>query len=148
MRFKRCLAVALLSMSIGVSGCVASDRVNEKQNDLIYQESISPNEKYVEDQEDVVRYDIEIYKENEESISIQAKSNSEFFEPLNYEYYVNAPFNHEDISVEWTTLSGDTQETKENQLCVAKIKVDGNPDQIKINFANRGIELIKDALAH
>lgn len=148
MRLKRFLAVALLSMSIGVSGCAASDGVNEKQEDLIYQESISPNEKYVEDQEDVVRYDIEIYKENEETIRIQAKSNSEFFEPLSYEYYVNAPLNQENISVEWTTLGGDTQETQENQLCVAKIKVDGNPDQIKINFANRGIELIEDALAH
>ena len=50
--------------------------------------------------------------------------------------------------MEWTTLSGDPQETKENQLCVAKIKVNGNPDQIKINFANRAIELIEDALAH
>ena len=148
MQLKRFLAVALLSMTIGVSGCAASNRVNEKQDDFIYQESVSPNEKYAKNQEDVVRYDIEIYKENEETISIQAKSNSEFFEPLSYEYYVNAPLNQEDISVEWTTLSGDPQETKENQLCVAKIKVNGNPDQIKINFANRAIELIEDALAH
>lgn len=148
MRLKSWLAVTLLSMSIGVSGCTASDRANEKADHLIFQESISPNENYVEDQEDVVRYTIEIYRENEETISVQAKSNSAFFEPISYEYYVNVPLDQEDITVEWTTLGGDTQETKENQLCVAKIKMDGNPEQIKINFAKRGIELIEDALAH
>lgn len=42
---------------------------------------------------------------------------------------------------------GSIEDTKENQLCVAKIMIDGNEGVIKINFFNKGIELIEDALA-
>lgn len=148
MKLKRLAAMFLILISMGVSGCASKDQKNETKDDLIYQESISPNEKYVENQEDIVRYNIEIYQENDATISIHAKSNSAFFEPLSYEYYVSAPVDQDDITIEWTTLLGDTQETKDNQLCVAKIKIEGNNEEIKINFLDRGIELIEDALEH
>lgn len=103
--------------------------------------------KYVDNKEDVVRYIVEVYQENDETISIIAKSNSKFFEPLDYEFYINKSFSKDDITVEWTTLMGSTEATKENQLCVAMVKVKGNEEAIKINFFNKGIELIEDALA-
>lgn len=146
MKLKRLVAVFLLLISMSVSGCASKDIV-DKNNNLIYQESISPNEKYVDNKEDVVRYIVEVYQENDETISIIAKSNSKFFESLDYEFYVNKSFSKDDITVEWTTLMGSTEATKENQLCVAMVKVKGNEEAIKINFFNRGIELIEDALA-
>lgn len=146
MKLKRLVAVFLLLISMSVSGCASKDIV-DKNNNLIYQESISPNEKYVDNKEAVVRYIVEVYQENDETISIIAKSNSKFFESLDYEFYVNKSFSKDDITVEWTTLMGSTEATKENQLCVAMVKVKGNEEAIKINFFNRGIELIEDALA-
>ena len=146
MKLKRLVAVFLLLISMSVSGCASKDIV-DKNNNLIYQESISPNEKYVDNKEDVVRYIVEVYQENDETISIIAKSNSKLFEPLDYEFYINKSFSKDDITVEWTTLMGSTEATKENQLCVAMVKVKGNEEAIKINFFNKGIELIEDALA-
>ena len=146
MKLKRLVAVFLLLISMSVSGCASKDIV-DKNNNLIYQESISPNEKYVDNKEDVVRYIVEVYQENDETISIIAKSNSKFFEPLDYEFYINKSFSKDDITVEWTTLMGSTEATKENQLCVAMVKVKGNEEAIKINFFNKGIVLIEDALA-
>lgn len=146
MKLKRLVAVFLLLISMSVSGCASKDIV-DKNNNLIYQESISPNEKYVDNKEDVVRYIVEVYQENDETISIIAKSNSKFFEPLDHEFYINKSFSKDDITVEWTTLMGSTEATKENQLCVAMVKVKGNEEAIKINFFNKGIELIEDALA-
>ena len=134
MKLKRLVAMFLLLISMSVSGCTSKDVVNENKNDLIYQEY-------------VVRYIVEIYQENDETISIKAKSNSKFFEPLDYEFYVNKSFSKDDITVEWTTLMGSTEATKENQLCIAMVKVKGNDEAIKINFFDRGIELIEDALA-
>ena len=133
MKLKRLVAVFLLLISMSVSGCASKDIV-DKNNNLIYQESISPNEKYVDNKEDVVRYIVEVYQENDETISIIAKSNSKFFEPLDYEFYINKSFSKDDITVEWTTLMGSTEATKENQLCVAMVKVKGNEEAIKINF--------------
>ena len=146
MKLKRLVAVFLLLISMSVSGCASKDIV-DKNNNLIYQESISPNEKYVDNKEDVVRYIVEVYQENDETISIIAKSKSKFFEHLDYEFYINKSFSKDDITVEWTTLMGSTEATKENQLCVAMVKVKGNEEAIKINFFNKGIELIEDALA-
>lgn len=77
MKLKRLVAVFLLLISMSVSGCASKDIV-DKNNNLIYQESISPNEKYVDNKEDVVRYIVEVYQENDETISIIAKSNSKF----------------------------------------------------------------------
>ena len=146
MKLKRLVAVFFLLISMSVSGCASKDIV-DKNNNLIYQESISPNEQYVDNQEDVVHYTVEVYQENDDTLSIHAKSNSKLFEPLDYEFYIDKSFSKDDITVEWTTLMGSTEATKENQLCVAMVKIKGTNEAIKINFINRGIELIEDALA-
>lgn len=146
MKLKRLVAVFFLLISMSVSGCASKDIV-DKNNNLIYQESISPNEQYVDNQEDVVHYTVEVYQENDDTLSIHAKSNSKLFEPLDYEFYIDKSFSKDDITVEWTTLMGSTEATKENQLCIAMVKVKGTNEAIKINFINRGIELIEDTLA-
>lgn len=146
MKLKRLVAVFFLLISMSVSGCASKDIV-DKNNNLIYQESISPNEQYVDNKEDVVHYTVEVYQENDDTLSIHAKSNSKLFEPLDYEFYIDKSFSKDDITVEWTTLMGSAEATKENQLCVAMVKVKGTNEAIKINFINRGIELIEDALA-
>lgn len=146
MKLRRLVVLFSLLISMSISGCASKDVV-DKNNNLIYQESISPNEQYVDNQEDVVHYTVEVYQENDDTLSIHAKSNSKLFEPLDYEFYIDKSFSKDDITVEWTTLMGSTEATKENQLCIAMVKVKGTNEAIKINFINRGIELIEDALA-
>lgn len=145
-KLRRLVVLFFLLISMSISGCASKDIV-DKNNNLIYQESISPNEQYVDNKEDVVHYTVEVYQENDDTLSIHAKSNSKLFEPLDYEFYIDKSFSKDDITVEWTTLMGSTEVTKENQLCVAMVKVKGTNEAIKINFINRGIELIEDALA-
>ena len=132
MKLRRLVVLFFLLISMSISGCASKDVVNENKNNLIFQESISPNEQY---------------QENDDTLSIHAKSNSKLFEPLDYEFYIDKSFSKDDITVEWTTLMGSAEATKENQLCVAMVKVKGTNEAIKINFINRGIELIEDALA-
>lgn len=139
-KLRRLVVLFFLLISMSISGCASKDVV-DKNNNLIYQESISPNEQYV------VHYTVEVYQENDDTLSIHAKSNSKLFEPLDYEFYIDKSFSKDDITVEWTTLMGSTEATKENQLCIAMVKVKGTNEAIKINFINRGIELIEDALA-
>lgn len=146
MKLRRLVVLFFLLISMSISGCASKDIV-DKNNNLIYQESISPNEQYVDNQEDVVHYTVEVYQENDDTLSIHVKSNSKLFEPLDYEFYIDKSFSKDDITVEWTTLMGSTEATKESQLCVAMVKVKGTNEAIKINFINRGIELIEDALA-
>lgn len=122
MKLKRLVAVFLLLISMSVSGCASKDIV-DKNNDLIYQESISPNEKYVDNKEDVVRYIVEVYQENDETISIIAKSNSKFFEPLDYEFYVNKSFSKDDITVNGQRLWAVVKHDKRKQLCVAMVRL-------------------------
>lgn len=145
-KLRRLVVLFFLLISMSISGCASKDIV-DKNNNLIYQESISPNEQYVDNKADVVHYTVEVYQENDDTLSIHAKSNSKLFEPLDYEFYIDKSFSKDDITVEWTTLMGSTEATKENQLCVAMVKVKGTNEAIKINFINRGIELIEDALA-
>lgn len=146
MKLRRLVVLFFLLISMSISGCASKDIV-DKNNNLIYQESISPNEKYVDNKEDVVHYTVEVYQENDDTLSVHAKSNSKLFEPLDYEFYIDKSFSKDDITVEWTTLMGSAEATKENQLCIAMVKVKGTNEAIKINFINRGIELIEDALA-
>lgn len=146
MKLRRLVVLFFLLISMSISGCASKDIV-DKNNNLIYQESISPNEKYVDNKEDVVHYTVEVYQENDDTLSIHAKSNSKLFEPLDYEFYIDKSFSKDDITVEWTTLMGSAEATKENQLCIAMVKVKGTNEAIKINFINRGIELIEDDLA-
>lgn len=145
-KLRRLVVLFFLLISMSISGCASKDIV-DKNNNLIYQESISPNEQYVDNQEDVVHYTVEVYQENDDTLSIHVKSNSKLFEPLDYEFYIDKSFSKDGITVEWTTLMGSTEATKESQLCVAMVKVKGTNEAIKINFINRGIELIEDALA-
>ena len=147
MKLRRLVVLFFLLISMSISGCASKDVVNENKNNLIFQESISPNEQYVDNQEDVVHYTVEVYQENDDTLSIHAKSNSKLFEPLDYEFYIDKSFSKDDITVEWTTLMGSAEATQENQLCVAMVKVKVTNEAIKINFINRGIELIEDALA-
>ena len=135
----------------GITGCSSNfdKKTFIQDSELIYEATISPNREYVESKEDIVDYTIEIYQDNENNIIVYSASNSEFFDPLQYEIEWEGSIKESDIVVEWTTLMGSQTPSIDDQLAIASVSFlkDGEVLQkIRINFVNQGIEIIKDTI--
>lgn len=135
----------------GITGCSSNfdKKTFIQDSELIYEETISPNREYVESEEDIVDYTIEIYQDNENNIIVYSTSNSEFFDPLQYEIEWEGSIKESDIVVEWTTLMGSQTPSIDDQLAIANVSFlkDGEVLQkIRISFVNQGIEIIKDTI--
>lgn len=137
------------------TGCTSKDA--EKETDiaatqdmqLVYEETASPNKDYVESEEDIVEFTVEIYQGKDNKILVYAKSNSEFFKPLQYELEYDKELSKSDVSLEWTTAMGNPDPTANDQIGIAYVSIleDGDVmSEWKINFANKAIEIIEDAL--
>lgn len=137
---------------LGLAGCSSKKTDNLISADdmkLIYEETIYPNKEYVEKQEDIVSYTVNIYQDKDNSILVDSKSNSEFFKPVQYKIECDTSIQKTDINIEWTTAMGNPTATKEDQLCVAIVSIskNGEPlDKRKISFINGGIEIIEDTI--
>ena len=75
------LAVSLLAA--GLFGCASTETENEAGGvpadlKLIEEETVSPNEAYVDDEADIVNYTVEVYQDDEYDIWVYASSNSAF----------------------------------------------------------------------
>lgn len=150
------ISVCFLFLAVcSLPGCSSKD--TEKNNDflstqnmeLIYEETISPNEAYVEKEEEIVNYTVEIYQDEDHVILVNATSNSAFFQPLQYELKADTDITKEDIDIEWTTIMGNPTPTEEDQLGIAYVSVSENGELFskrKISFLNKAIEIIEDAL--
>ena len=139
----------------GLGGCSSQDTgttnndVTTQNGKLIYEETISPNKEYVENEEDVVNYTVEIYQDENNKILVSSKSNSGLYEPAQYELDFNTSITESDVDVEWTTLMGESTPTENDQLSIAYVSISENGKdtiKIKISFVNGGIEIIEDAL--
>lgn len=142
-------------MIFGLIGCSSK---NTKNNDdlkttpnmeLIYEETISPNKEYVEKEEDIVNYTVEVYQDMDNVVLVNSKSNSEFFKPLQYELELDTNITKKDIDIEWTTLMGNPTSTKDDQLGIAYVSISEKGELVskrKISFVNHAIEIIEDTL--
>ena len=123
----------------------ATDNTNEK---LIYENIISPNENFVEQEEDKVFYTIKIYQSSND-IKVVSSSNSAFAKDMSYEIECNNEITENDIKIEWQTIMGDTNFTEENQIAVAIITLSSNGEVIsqrKVNFISKAIDIIVDTI--
>ena len=134
-------------------GCASKDTGQDmilgQDMKLIYEETVSPNKEYVESEEDVVNYSIEVYQDKDYKVLVNAKSNSEFFEPLQYELEYDQEITESDIAIEWTTLMGNPKATEHDQIAIAYVSISENGQvfsERKINFGNKAIEIIIDTL--
>lgn len=89
----------------------------------LYAETVSPNQNYVEDEKDVVRYTVQIYQDADGTISVRADSNSAFFEQLSYDVPYHRTITEENIRVEWLTLAGGTEPTESDQIALARVTI-------------------------
>lgn len=116
---------------------------------IITADAISPNEAYTQNEADKVLYVVSVHQKDENTILVKASSNSPFFKGLQYEVRTNAEIKKEDIKIEWTTLMGNPEASKEDQIAVAIVTIQKNQEIIskkKINFVAKAIEMMTDTL--
>lgn len=116
---------------------------------LIYEETVSPNKKYVSNKKDIVYYTIKIYQEDKNKVQVYAESNSPVFENTNYSVDYNQKLSKEDIQIKWMTLSGSTEPKENDQLGLANVKIlkDGSVVNEKvISFVGEGVKAITDVI--
>lgn len=150
MLLKKFFSIAvMIILFVSVVGCSSQEIHDLNDSKLIYEETISPNREYVENEEDIVDYTIEIYQDNENNILVYSTSNSEFFDPLQCEMEWDEKMNESDIFIEWTTLMGSQTSNQDDQFAMANVSFlkDGQVVQeVKINFVDQGIEIIKEII--
>lgn len=150
MALKRFFSIAVMViLFVSVVGCSSQEIHDLNDSKLIYEETISPNREYVENEEDIVDYTMEIYQDNENNILVYSTSNSEFFYPLQCEMEWDEKMNESDIFIEWTTLMGSQTSNQDDQFALANVSFlkDGQVVQeVKINFVDQGIEIIKEII--
>ena len=156
MKQKIILILLILLTSISIVGYLSKNRqkttnsfVDTTINELVYEETLSPNKKYVQSEKDIVNYTIQIHQNKNNDIIVNADSNSDFFNKIQYILEYDKPISKTDVMIQWTTLMGNTEPTKENQLVNANISIssDGNIfNERKINFISNEVNLIIDTL--
>ena len=124
------------------------NNTNIKEDNLIYEETVSPNENYVSYDEEKVFYTIKVYKK-ENNIIVKSSSNTPFAKELQYEIKSDKDITKDNIKIEWTTLMGDTNFTKENQIGIAVVTLSYDDEifsQRKISFVSNAIDVIVDTI--
>lgn len=122
---------------------------SNKDLTLIYEETVSPNKKYVSNKKDIVHYTIKIYQEDKNTVQVHAESNSPIFENTNYRVDYNQKISKKDIQIKWMTLSGSTEPKKNDRLGLANVKIlkDGSVVNEKvISFVGKGVKAITDVI--
>ena len=137
------LAVLCLACTLVLLGCGATST-----DTVVFEETVSPNEKYVSSEADVVYYTVRVTQAAPGTATVSAESNSGFFDPVSYEVACDGELSTDDVSVEWTTLMGGTEPSEDDQIAVAVVSVrtsDGSMDERKISFVTRALEIVAEA---
>lgn len=91
---------------------------------------------------------IEIYKQAN-MLVINAQSEAEFFDGVQFTVEIDGEIMPEDIEIIWMTIGGNTEYVEGNDRIIAEIKIIDNDELIcdtKINFAKKAFDAIEDAL--
>ena len=140
-------SILLLTVFFLVEACSYTESPSQKN--LIYEETISPNEKYVSSQEDIVYYTIQFFQDSDYTITVNSESNFALFKPAQYSIEYDQPVSKENIEIQWTTLMGSTEASEDDELTTAHISLSSNDEifsERSINFINGALETIIDAI--
>lgn len=142
-RLTMILAALCLTCALVLLGCGTTS-----EGTVIFEETVSPNEKYVSSEADVVYYTVRVTQAAPDTATVSAESNSGFFEPVSYEVACDGELSADDVSVEWTTLMGGTEPSEDDQIAIAVVSVqtgDGTTDERKISFVTGALEMVAEA---
>ena len=146
-----CILLVFVLLLVGCGGgtdTADNDTETDMEANLIYENTISPNEKYVENEEDLVYYTVKVYRETG-GLLVMSHSNSAFSKDMQYEIETDADITKEDITVQWQTLSGETTDSQKNQFGLADVTVSAEGaviDRRVISFVGGAVERIADAV--
>lgn len=157
---KRTRAALCIIASVVLCACVLVPKAinSDDSNDvnaasvsaeLIYEESVSPNEEYVTKQSDIVTYTIRVYQAKDSEITVSAESNSPLFDGAEYSVDCDSAITAEDVKIQWMTLSGGTQATEDDQLGLAQVSISQGGEVISekvVSFVGKAAEAITDAV--
>ena len=137
------LAMLCLACALVLLGCGATSA-----GTVVFEETVSPNEKYVSSEADVVYYTVRVTQAAPGTATVSAESNSGFFEPVSYEVACDGELSSDDVSVGWTTLMGNPEPSEDDQIAVAVVSVrtgDGGTDERKVSFVTGALEMVAEA---
>lgn len=148
--------ISILIFSAAAIGC-SSDQppaestasASDHKGKLICKSTVSPNEAYIKSEADKVVFEVNVYQEEDHSVLVTAQANTPFFEDMSYLVKCDTVLSESDVDIQWTTAMGNLNATEEEQLVVATVTLteDNNViSQRKINFAQKAIEIIVDAI--
>ena len=146
-----CILLVFVFLLVGCGGgtdTADNDTETDMEANLIYENTISPNEKYVENEEDLVYYTVKVYRKTG-GLLVMSHSNSAFSKDMQYEIETDADITKEDITVQWQTLSGETTDSQKNQFGLADVTVSAEGaviDRRVISFVGGAVERIADAV--
>ena len=146
-----CMLLVFVLLLVGCGGgtdTADNDTETDMEANLIYENTISPNEKYVENEEDLVYYTVKVYRKTG-GLLVMSHSNSAFSKDMQYEIETDADITKEDITVQWQTLSGETTDSQKNQFGLADVTVSAEGaviDRRVISFVGGAVERIADAV--
>ena len=132
----------------GLFGC-SSNKNHIVGADLVCESVVSPNEEYIKSDEDKVVLEVKVYQKKDHTIIVYAKANTEFFEDKEYALGYDQEISEADVNIEWTTLLGNEESTKEDQTVVATVAIsDGDMviSERKINFAKNAMDIIVESI--
>ena len=140
----------ILTFLLAAAGCSTetSTSTDASSSNLIYETTISPNEKYIEDEADQVFYTIQVYQE-ETGVKVSSSSNSAFSQAMSYQVETSEPITKEDITVQWQTLTGNTEDSKGDQFAVADVTISAQGKAIserKVSFIGKALDMAADAI--
>ena len=151
MKKQMCMFLAFVFLLVGCGGQndkADNDTKTDLEATLLYENTISPNEKYVENEEDLVYYTVKVYRESG-GLLVTSHSNSAFSKDMQYEVKTDAVITEENVAVQWQTLSGETTDRQDNQFGLAVVTVSAEGaviDQRVISFVGGAVERITDAV--
>ena len=142
------ILVLVLALSFTVCSTETSTTTDASSSNLIYENTISPNEKYIEQESDKVFYTIQIYQE-ENGVKVASSSNSAFSQAMSYQVETSEPITKEDITVQWRTLMGNTEDSQKDQFAVADVTISAQGkviSQRKVSFIGKALDMAADAV--
>lgn len=142
--------ILVLVLALSFTGCSTetSTSTDTSPSNLIYETTISPNEKYVEKESDKVFYTIQIYQE-ENGVKVASSSNSAFSQAMSYQVETSEKLTKDDITVQWQTLMGNTEDSKGDQFAVADVTISAQGKVIserKVSFIGKALDMAADAV--
>lgn len=142
-KVKYILMLFLAAGTLLLCACGADNDIGE----LVLQDSFSPNEEYVTDDSKLVYYNIDVYQNSDNVITVRAYKGEDNSAAAEYRVIAPGTLSEDDFFVEWLTADGQYEATENNQYQIAEISLsqDGNVySDCKVDFSDCSVETVLD----